>query len=282
MKKTSLSILVFILLAVSACGRTSQPEATVAVPNTLQPLPPIAQTAPVIVMAYTETPVIATATALAPVNATLLTEILEAYSESPAYTILLESVLMEGDAAYADPFNSLVQSLMEKEQKAFIDGLTEIEEWRAANMPDIRSTLDSAYQVTLNDKSLVSVRFEFYSYTAGAAHPISFTKTLTYDLIKRQMVPLPDLFTLGTDWLGALSSYCLKDLQQRGVLEFPEGAGPTMQNYASWSLNPEGLVVYFDPYQVASYAAGPQQVLVPYAALSEFIAPQGVIVRLLP
>jgi hypothetical protein len=189
---------------------------------------------------------------------------------------------MEGDPFYADPFNSMVLALFEKEQTAFIEGLTDIEAWRAANMPDIRSTLDSVYQVTFNDHSIVSVRFEFYSYTAGAAHPGSYSRTFTYDLNLHQKVQLPDLFTLGTDWLGALSSYCMKDLQQRGVLELPEGAEPVMKNYSSWSLSPEGMIVYFDPYQVVSYAAGPQQVLVPYAALSEFIAPQGVLSYLLP
>jgi len=273
------AVIIWILLALSAsaCGILPGVAPTTQPTSTLPTLPPIAQTAPAIAPLATWTPVIASPVPPAPASATLLTEMLEAYSESPAYTILLESVVMEGDAVYADPFNSQVHLLMDKEQKSFINGLNEIEEWRAANMPDIRSTLDAAYQVTLNDHSLISARFEFYSFIAGAAHPVSFSKTLTYDLARSEVVRLPELFTLGTDWLGALSSYCLKNLQQRGVLEFPEGAGPTMGNYASWTLSPEGLVIYFDPYQVASYAAGPQQVLVPYAALSEFIAPQGVL-----
>lgn len=276
MKKAAI-LFFFLALSTSACGILPGAAPTVQPTSTLPVLPPIAQTAPAIAPLATWTPVIASPVPPVPASASLLSEMLEAYSESPAYTILLESVVMEGDAVYADPFNSQVHLLMEREQKNFIEGLNEIEEWRAANMPDIRSTLDAAHQVTLNDHSLVSVRFEFYAFTAGAAHPVSYSKTLTYNLASGDVVLLPDLFTLGTDWLGALSSYCLRDLQERGVLEFPEGAGPTMGNYASWTLTPEGLVVYFDPYQVAAYAAGPQQVLVPYAVMSEFIAPQGVL-----
>lgn len=284
MKKILLVSALFLVLVLPACGRWPLATPTVTPPifASSSTLPPITQTAPVTAPLQTETPVITTATPAAPASAALFTEMIEAYSDSPAYTILLESVVMEGDPSYADPFNSLVLTLFEKEQTAFIEGLAEIEAWRLANMPDIRSTLDSAYQVTYNDHSLVSVRFEFYSYTAGAAHPISYSKTLTYDLSQRSKVQLAELFTLGTDWLGALSSYCLKDLQQRGVLEFPEGAEPVMKNYTGWSLTPEGMVVYFDPYQVASYAAGPQQVMVPYAALSEFIDPRGVLSYLLP
>ncbi len=288
MKKYTLVVTLLLVFTLSACDRWPlsapdvKPSAVVPTVITPSPLPPIAQTAPVIASQHTETPVITTPTPPAPANAVLLTEMIEAYSESPAYTILLESIVMEGEPYYADPFNELVKELMEKEQTSFIEGLAEIEAWRAANMPDIRSTLDSTYQATYNDHSLVSIRFEFYSYTAGAAHPISYSKTLTYDLNQNRKVQLPDLFTMGTDWLGALSSFCLKDLQQQGVLEFPEGAEPVMKNYTGWSLTPDGMVVYFDPYQVASYAAGPQQVLVPYAALSEFISPQSVLSYLLP
>jgi hypothetical protein len=163
-----------------------------------------------------------------------------------------------------------------------LDGIADIEEWRAANMPDIRSTLDNAVTITYNDHSLVSVHFEFFTYTAGAAHPFSYSKTLSYDMNTRQVVGLEQLFNSGSDWLNTISSFCISDLTARGVYEFPEGAAPNPENYSHWSITPDGLVIYFDPYQVAAYAAGPQQVTIPFASLADYIASPGLIAHFLP
>ncbi len=224
----------------------------------------------------------ATATVIAPTVATLVNETIESPADSTAYTIQLEKVKMDGDASYAEPFNTLIQALMDAEQKTFLDGIADIEEWRSANMPDIRSTLDNAVTITYNDHSLVSVHFEFFTYTAGAAHPFSYSKTLTYDMNTRQVVGLEQLFTSGSDWMNAISSYCINDLTARGVYEFPEGAIPTSENYSRWSITPDGLVIYFDPYQVAAYAAGSQQVTIPYMSLADYIASPGLIAHLVP
>jgi hypothetical protein len=54
-----------------------------------------------------------------------------------------------------------------------------------------------------------------------------------------------------------------------------EGAGPRTDNFARWALVEEGLTIFFDPYQVAPWAAGPQAVTIPRAALAEVAAPGG-------
>ena len=47
------------------------------------------------------------------------------------------------------------------------------------------------------------------------------------------------------------------------------------ENYRSWNITPKGLQITFDDYQVTPHAAGPQQVLVPYATLKALIDPAG-------
>lgn len=44
-------------------------------------------------------------------------------------------------------------------------------------------------------------------------------------------------------------------------------------NYRSWALTNDALVIYFDPYQVAAYAAGPQVVSIPLADIADVLAP---------
>ena len=56
---------------------------------------------------------------------------------------------------------------------------------------------------------------------------------------------------------------------------FSDGAKPTPENYAVWNISAEGLVITFNEYQVAAYAAGPQEVVIPFAALKDILDPQG-------
>ncbi len=228
------------------------------------------------------TPLPPTPTIEIPDSATLTPELIEESSDTPAYTITIQSVKMEGDNFFAEPFNTAIKNLVDKERQAFIESTSQVEEWRAANIPDIRSALDGVYTLTYNENTLVSIHFEFSMYIAGAAHPNSYSITLTYNLQNQHVLQLADLFTPESDWLNALSTLCSTDLSNRGVLEFSEGAAPVIENYARWTINPEGLKIYFDPYQVIAYAAGPQQVIVPYTALADYIANPGVLADMLP
>jgi hypothetical protein len=75
--------------------------------------------------------------------------------------------------------------------------------------------------------------------------------------------------------LQVISDYCVTELTARlGADGWMGGAGPDLANYKTWNITPSGLVVTFDPYQVAAYAAGPQEVLIPYDALSAIYLPQ--------
>jgi hypothetical protein len=48
---------------------------------------------------------------------------------------------------------------------------------------------------------------------------------------------------------------------------------PTPENYRNWNIATDGLMITFDEYQVAAYAAGPQTVVVPYSELQAVIDP---------
>jgi hypothetical protein len=46
-----------------------------------------------------------------------------------------------------------------------------------------------------------------------------------------------------------------------------DGTSPDRENFLAIVLEPTGFRVFFSPYQVAAYAAGPFEVVIPYAAL---------------
>jgi hypothetical protein len=68
------------------------------------------------------------------------------------------------------------------------------------------------------------------------------------------------------------------NLEQGGWL-FPEfettGAAPIRENYRVWNITGDGLLVTFEEYQIAPYAAGPQQVLLLKGDLTGYLNPEG-------
>ena len=153
------------------------------------------------------------------------------------------------------------------------------------SLPD--STLDIGYTITLATDDLISIQFDVGTYSRGAAHPNSNSVALNFDVRNGKLLKLADLFTPGAKYLQALSAFAIKDLKRQskekgpdGMLEdetIEDGAGPKAKNFDSWTITKKGLGITFDSYQVAPYAAGPQYVLVPYAALKDLIAPNGPI-----
>lgn len=142
-----------------------------------------------------------------------------------------------------------------------------------------QSFLEVQYEATFFERGVISIFFDINFYMSGAAHPNSYSLVLNYDLLEGTRLSLVDLFTPGSDYLQALSDYCMAALADEGRLEFPGGALPDAVNYQSWNLTPGGLRVNFDPYQVGPYAMGAQTVTVPYADLAGILRSDGVMGR---
>lgn len=124
-------------------------------------------------------------------------------------------------------------------------------------------TLDISYKEERHD-TLDTYIFIIYSDTGGA-HGLQSTKTFSFDSTGKQ-ITVADLFTNGAKGLGVVADYVQKELMKREFADanwIKDGAAPTPENYANFFVDERGVTFMFDPYQVAPYAAGPQQVLVP-------------------
>ena len=145
------------------------------------------------------------------------------------------------------------------------------------------SDLGVGYTVSLANDDLISIEFSVGSYYSGAAHPNSYTEVLNFDLKNGKVIRLSELFNPGAKYLQAISNYSIGDLKKQskdkqGMLDddwIQRGAGPDAENYKSWTISRKGLAINFDAYQVGPYAAGPQQVFIPYTALKDLIKADG-------
>ena len=194
---------------------------------------------------------------------------------------------IDGDARF-DKFNKEARAMSTKNVAAFKTSETGTETDTGTETPaeTLTSTLDSDYEIRLATDDLISIEFSESTYERGAAHPNSNTTVFNYDVRNGKKLALPDLFNAKSNYLKAISDYCIKDLKQQAKKEkdsmltddmIQSGASARADNFKSWTITKQGLWITFDPYQVAAYAAGPQQVLVPYSALKDLIKADGPI-----
>ncbi|MBV9242920.1 MAG: DUF3298 and DUF4163 domain-containing protein [Acidobacteria bacterium] len=183
-------------------------------------------------------------------------------------------------------FNVLAKARVDREFAAFrklMMGFTAAD--IKSEPADMGNYLDIGYSVEYADDSLVSISYSTDEFTGGAHGNQGFF-TLTYDLKTGKEVRLADLFKPGAAYLKTIASYAAKDLQARkdpdsgenmGLATdiFADGVKPTADNFQFWAMTKKGLLVLFPPYQVAAYAYGPQQVIVPYSALKGIVRADG-------
>ncbi|MGH7566359.1 MAG: RsiV family protein [Gemmatimonadota bacterium] len=186
---------------------------------------------------------------------------------------------IEGPAA-ADPqwegFEALVDSFVAAEIEEF---LVNFAEWESPD-PEWTSSFDAEGSVLWAHPPILSIVLDVTVFYAGAAHPGHYAITLVWDADRGRALTTDDLFEAGSAWAEVLSEAAIpaleSDLGEMADADWiAEGAGPDPANFTHWALVDGGLIVFFDPYQVAPYAAGPQAVTIPRAVLADVADPAG-------
>ena len=202
-------------------------------------------------------------------------------STSPVYTLTAQvPLLMGSNDPQVQQFNRQSAALVQQEVDGFKQSLA-----GASNPPiAMGSFFDLKYSLFSPWSNFLSIKFDIDSYHDGAAHPFQYSRAFTLNLTTGHQVNLYQLFLPGMNSLQVLSDYCKNELAGRDIAfdASVTGADPLADNYQTWNISAEGLVITFDEYQVAAYAAGPQMVIIPYAALAGIIDPQGPLAVFLP
>ena len=188
--------------------------------------------------------------------------------------------VIEGPAA-ADPGWAAFEAALDSIVREQIDGFREnLAGWDAPPGNEWASFLEADGSVAWVEPPLLSLILDVSVYYAGAAHPGHYAITLVWDAARERALRAEDLFLEWADWPETLSRVAIpaleRDLGEMADADWiAEGAGPSARNFTRWALVEEGLLVLFDPYQVAPYAAGPQAVTIPRAALADIADPAG-------
>jgi Protein of unknown function (DUF3298) len=224
------------------------------------------------------------ATALPPTNPPLVAPVelkSDPFSEdgqAPNYKITAEIPYL---GPSSDPgvqaYNAALKSIVDGEVTAFKGTLAQM-----SVTPVVEgSTLDVQYQLIGQKGGFWSIQFNITGYTDGAAHPYHYSISSNYDLKSGKALTLDNLFLPNSNYLQTIADYSKTELSKRDIGftgDFTQGADPKPENYKNWNLSNEGfLVITFDEYQVAPYAAGPQIVLIPFGTLQSIQNPQSIL-----
>lgn len=142
-------------------------------------------------------------------------------------------------------------------------------------------TLDATYEMYFS-KQTQSYVFTLFQDTFGA-HPITFYKTFTFDASTGNEMVLADFFVPGSDFLGALSRASRERLpeiiaerqQSATNVEYLEnGTTPVEENFQTFFVDGNVLVLIFPPYQVGPYVLGTLVLPIPFEQLGDIVRPE--------
>src|SRR6266545_481 len=143
-------------------------------------------------------------------------KVIKEANKEKLYSVDAEYPQIEGDSHF-DGFNREARALMTKDVAAFKSAETVQEPDEATDLPTETqtSTLNAGYDFRYATDELISLEFGEGTYSRGAAHGNHLTQVLNYDVKNGKKLALGDLFNAKSNYLKAISDYCVKELKQR-------------------------------------------------------------------
>jgi hypothetical protein len=129
------------------------------------------------------------------------------------------------------------------------------------------------YFVTYNQNCILSLYFDQYEY-AGGAHGLTVRYSDTWNLPKSKRMELSEFFPHRNNYREYVIQTIVKQIED----EIANGNSMYFENYVqlvnenfkanNFYLTKEGLVIYFQQYDIAPYASGIPTFVIPYGPTS--------------
>jgi hypothetical protein len=184
------------------------------------------------------------------------------WNEQVTQLILNSETEKSNYATYDEYLNAFINASLEAN--------AEEEEYKRSWSQDITVRVEPQFTGT----QTLSLSFFSDSYTGGV-HPNTSLIYVNYDIFSRKIIKLSDLIN---PIMMARLTYTASTIFRK-----QEGLSPTesLENFffenQKFSLNTnflitkKGLLFYYNPYEIRSYAEGPMELLVPYSAISTLL-----------
>ena len=125
-------------------------------------------------------------------------------------------------------------------------------------------TFHAGFEVFRNDARFISLTQNRYQYTGGA-HGMNWLTASNVNLQTGRDDQLSDLFVTDADYRGFLNQFVRREGSKRN---YPLWGFNGIRPDSSFYLTKEGIVLFFQPYEIAPYSEGVVRMLVPYGDLA--------------
>ncbi len=183
-------------------------------------------------------------------------------------------IQLDGRFAGASKINEDMKGIMNTVLSFVDDTKEECIEWYNESSGDyfMPYSCESNFRyVSYNDGKLINIMQEGYDYYGGA-HGMPTWNSMVYDLETGESKNFGDLFDITEEELNELAvKYITEHMNEIGEYYW-DGYEDTVRDYtnlndAAFYLTDDGVVLYYAPYALASYAAGFQEATIPYSEL---------------
>ncbi|MFO0702268.1 MAG: DUF3298 domain-containing protein [Candidatus Andersenbacteria bacterium] len=191
-------------------------------------------------------------------------------NDAPMFSVDVRYPKISGGSATAA---TQINALLQVDINALVDNFV-VDARQAEPSTTLGSDLSTTYVATTVG-GVLSIALTVDEFQQGAAHPNSTTLAYSFRVADGSLLALSDVFKPGSAYLARLSEQAIARLSSNTDLpDVATGAAPTAEIFQRWLLDNDGLTVFFDPYQVGPYAAGPQRVTIPYGTLDDLLSPE--------
>lgn len=163
-------------------------------------------------------------------------------------------------------------------------GLDGVKDFGDVGDVDFSWTISVDYDTTAPSDKAVSLIFTTYTYAKSAAHPMRESNVLNFDTESGKRLSLGDLFDSPDKALAIFAEHAPRLVMESMKSDYPDlfennggpddafftdGFAATRDNYAQIGLEPEGVRVYFQLYQILPYVFGMPEALFTLDMLKE-------------
>ena len=118
-----------------------------------------------------------------------------------------------------------------------------------------------SYEVKFNENNLLSIVMNDYMYTGGA-HGTTIVTSYNFNILTGQQLFVGDIAKNQTN-LNKIKDYAINELSKRNYGSNEELKNIELNNNRPYYFTQNGIILMFQEYEVAAYAAGRPEVKIP-------------------
>lgn len=128
---------------------------------------------------------------------------------------------------------------------------------------------NESYTIEHNKDAYVCITTYVYEYMGGA-HGMTVQQTYHFDLSKGKSLKLEDFFKSDSDYETTINQVVEQGIKEADYAYYLGDEGfPGITEDTNFYFAQDGLHVYFQQYEIAPYAAGLPEFVIPYEAIDE-------------